>query len=167
MHRRANDAFTSWTNYGGGGPFAAALACQAKQVDYPDMESVIWHVRLACRVKGRVTSAQDRLKSAISTARILAIADQFAARELLLLVNEQQDQIPKSAGGLSLYDQWLQAWLLVDFGRGTALLKQDLAEIAATGKKNALRYGHGDVIRLLTSTPDEHYDLITGYGTGL
>ena len=167
IHRSSQDAFQSWTNYGGGGPFAAALAWQARQLEYPDMESVIWHVRLACRTKGDTTSAQQRLSSAIATARILALTDQFAARELLTMIDDKVTSIPRGEGGVSLYDQWLQAWLLVDFNEGARLLQEDLDRLAREGKENPLRYGHGSVFRLLTATDDELFSLIIRDETGL
>ena len=70
---------------------------------------MIWHVRLACLARGDTTSAQQRLSSAIATARILALTDQFAARELLTLIDAKVNSIPRGEGGVSLFDQWLPA----------------------------------------------------------
>ncbi len=167
IHRGEENAYQSWSNFGEGGPFAAALAYQAGQTGYPDMESVIWHVRAACRAKGNVTSGQQRLQATIGTARILALVDQFAARDLLESIADKYAQIPRGDGGVSLYDQWLQAWLLVDFQRGAILLKEDLERLAASGKENPLRYGHGSVFRLLTAAADERFGVVTDSATGL
>lgn len=160
IHRSDENAFQSWTNYGEGGPFAALLAYQAKQADYPDMESVVWHALAAGRAIGDVTSGQHRLKATIKTARILALVDQATARQLLVLIEEQQDQLPRGDGGISLFDQWVQAWLLVDFQRGVELLKADLERLKESDEEDPLRYGHGDVLRLLTAAPGERIDLV-------
>lgn len=167
VHRGNNNAYESWSNFGAAGPFAAALAVQAQATDYPDMESVIWHVRAACRSRGAVTEVQRRLRSTIGTARILAIVDKIAARELLNAVADKVDQLPRGRGGVSLYDQWLQAWLIVDFNRGVSLLTEELAELAESGKENAMRYGHGPVFKLLVAEPQERFSVVIEHGTGL
>ncbi|MEZ6061256.1 MAG: hypothetical protein R3C19_12900 [Planctomycetaceae bacterium] len=168
IHRAEENAYSGWSNYGEGGPFAAALAFQAKQAGYPDLESVVWHVRFAARAKGSVNSGQQRLQATITSAKILALVDQFAARDLLNSIAEKEAQIPRGEGGVSLFDQWLQAWLLIDFRRGTSLLRRDLEQLAATGKPNALRYGHGADFRLLVAaTPEECFDIVISDGTGL
>ena len=148
----------SWSNYGGPGPFAAAIAYQANLVEYPDMESVIWHVLAACR-SGSDTG-QNRMMTTISTARMLALTDKFAARKLLGLVADVQDQIPRKRHSLSLYDQYLQAWTLVDFDRGTSLIKKDLERVEKLGAANHFRYGHGGVFSLLVAPPEERFHLM-------
>ena len=166
VHRDANDAYQGWSNYGGGGPFAAALAYQAHLTGYPDMESVVLHVLAGCRAKGS-TKGQDRLVATIATARILGLVDTRATRELLESIAIEEDHIARPDGGVSLYDQWLQAWLLVDFERGANLLTSDLQRLANTGRKDPLRYGHGAVFRLLAAAPHERFKIIIADGTGL
>lgn len=158
IHRANPNSYRSWSNFGGAGPFAAAFAYHAKQVDYPDMESVIWHVRAACRANAE--RGQDRLSATIKTARILALVDRIAARDLLNSIVGKTDQISREEGGVSLYDQWLQAWLMVDFGRGVKLLGEELDEIKESGAKNRIRYGHGEVFRLLVSRPNERFNVL-------
>ena len=155
---RKRDAHRGWWGNGGDGPFAAAVAYQANLVEYPDMESVIWHVLAACR-SGR-EKAQERLSATISTARILALTDKVAARELLRSVASQQDQIPRETGGRSLYDQYLQAWTLVDFGRATALIREDLERIEKAGADKHFRYGQRHVFQLLVAPPEERFHLL-------
>ena len=150
--------FSPWSNYGGHGPFAAAIAYQAKLVEYPDMESVIWHVLAACRSGS--DKGQERMMTTISTARMLALTDKFAARKLLGLVADDQDQIPRERHSLSLYDQYLQAWTLVDFDRGTSLIKKDLERVEKLGAANHFRYGHGGVFNLLVAPPEERFHLM-------
>ena len=148
----------SWSNYGGAGPFAAAIAHQAKLVEYPDMKSVIWHVLNACR--GGSEKRQDRLDSTISTARILALTDKISARELLRSIASQKDQIPRETYSVSLYDRYLQAWTLVDFGRGTALIREDLERIEKAGAAEHFRTGLRDVFQLLVAPPEERFHLL-------
>ena len=63
IHRN-RDSYGRWVNYGGAGPFAAALAWHAHQAGYPDMESVVWQAVAACRAHGR-QSGQERLHATI------------------------------------------------------------------------------------------------------
>ncbi|QDU89822.1 Cna protein B-type domain protein [Pirellulimonas nuda] len=167
IHRGSPDAYQGYINYGQAGPFAGLLAYQASLVGYPDMESVVWHVMAAARAQGRSVRGQARLQVTIGTARFLALVDPAAARELLLTVGEQEDQLPRGDGGVSLYDQWLQAWLLVDFAHGAELLKQDLRRLADGGKQDPLRHGHGGVFRLLTAHPEERVEIVNDSETGL
>jgi len=79
---------------------------------------------------------------------------------LLKSVASQQDQIPRGTGGISLYDQYLQAWPLVDFGRGTALIREDLESIEKAGAAKYFSYGQGDVFSLLVAPPEERFHLL-------
>jgi hypothetical protein len=155
---RERDTHRGWSNYGGAGPFAAAVAYQANLVEYPDMQSVIWHVLAACRAGSE--KAQERLSTTISTARILALTDKIAARELLRSVASQQDQIPRKTHSVSLFDRYLQAWMLVDFGRGTALIREDLERIEKEGADKNFRYGQRDVFQLLVAPAEERFHLL-------
>lgn len=76
------------------------------------------------------------------------------------MLNRPADQIPRDRGGVSLYDCWLQAWLLVDFGKGAALIREELEEMKEAGKKDPLRYGLGDVFRLLVAAPEDRFKLL-------
>jgi len=151
-------ADSRWLNYGGAGPVAAAIAYQAKLIEYPDMQSIIWQVIASCRSGSEDT--RDRISTTISTARILALTDKVAARELLRLVDKNQDQIPRGKHGVSLYDQYLQAWTLVDFGRGTALIREDLERLEQAGADANFRSGQGEVFRLLVAPPEERFHIL-------
>ena len=166
IHRSPKDAYRSWSSFGGGGPFAAVLAYQAQQVGYPDMRSVVWHVLAACQAKGRA-HGQARLRATIGTARILGLVDQEATRQLLESVVDQEEQMPRGDGGLSMYDQWMQAWLLVDFQHGTKMLRADLQRLADSGKQDPLRRGHHGVFPLLSAAPHERFDIIVESATAL
>ncbi len=148
---------SSWSYYGGHGVFAAAVAYQAKLVEYPDMESIVWHVVSACRSGS--DKGQQRIANTVSTARMLALTDKFSARRLLGLVSAQQDQIPRETHDLSIYDQYLQAWTLVDFGRGTSLIRADLENIEKLGPEH-FRYGHGGVFKLLVAPTEERFHVL-------
>lgn len=166
VHRhRPVDTFASWTNYGGGGPFAARLAWQAQQTGYPDMESVVWQVLAACRsitVQGSRPGEPDRVRATIATARVLALVDQSAARELL---NSVKSESSISRGG-SLLELWIQAWLFVDFDQGVKLLKKELDRYTRTGKNPIVRYENRWLVRLLTASTDERFTLVTNDGPG-
>ena len=100
------------------------------------------------------------MMTTISTARMLALTDKFAARKLLGLVADDQDQIPRERHSLSLYDQYLQAWTLVDFGRGTSLIEKDLERVEKLGAADHFRYGHSGVFSLLVAPPEERFHLM-------
>jgi len=161
---RDPSAHQTWLNYGGAGPFAAALAYQAKLVEYPDMKSVVWNAIAACRDKSQ--EVQARTAATISTARMLALTDKIAARDLLRLVEKHHDQIPRDTYAVSLYDKFLQAWTLVDFGRATALIRADLERIEKDGAEKNFRDGQGAVFSLLVAPPEERFHLLFE-GTGL
>ena len=158
IHRGDSSTGRGWSNFGGAGPFVAALAYQANSIGYPDMESVVWQVRAACRANGK--KGQERVSATINTARILALVDKFAARDLLNSIAVSTDQIPRENYGVSLYDRWLQAWLLVDYSRGASFIREELLEMKEAGKENPLRYGHGDVFRLLVAAPQDRFKLL-------
>ena len=146
---------SGWSYSGGDGPFAAAVAYQAMLVEYPDMNSIVWHVLAACR--GISRNGQEQLRVTICTARMLALTDKFAARKLLGLVASQQNQIPRETHDLSLYDQYLQAWTLVEYGRGISLIKQDLERVKEAGVDKHFRYEYGGVFKLLVAPPEEQF----------
>ena len=150
--------FISDSNSGRASTFVAAIAYQAHSIGYPDMESVVWHVRAACRANGE--KGQGRLSATIGGARLLALIDKFAARELLSAIAVNADQIPRENYGVSLYDRWLQAWILVDFGRGASLVREELQEMKEAGVEDPLRYGHGDVFRILVANPEDRFKIL-------
>ena len=141
---------------GGAGPFAAAIAYQAKLVDHPDLNSLVWQVKATSR--GSCEKGQRRLYATIATARLLALTDRFAAREMLGLVADRRSEIPRENYNLSSYDQYLQAWLLVDFGRGVSLLEDDLK--LAEKDVSKMRYGHVGVFELLSAQPEERFKIL-------
>ena len=96
----------------------------------------------------------------IDTARLLALVDKLAARDLLNSIATTTDQALQTRGGQSLNERWLQAWLLVHFGKGTSLIREELEEMKEAGKKDPLRHGHGDVFRLLVAAPEDRFKLL-------
>ena len=95
IYRGNPDVASSWSNYGGAGPFVAAIAYQAKSIGYPDMESVVWQVVAACRANGEID--QQRIAATIDTARLLALVDKLAARDLLNSIAITSDQALQTA----------------------------------------------------------------------
>ena len=153
IHRAETDAFMSWSNYGGGGPFAAAFALRARQAGYPDMESVVWHVRAAARAKSS-DKGMERLRATIITAKILALTDRIASRELLRLIDHQVDQIE----GNRLYHDWVKAWILTDFNRGVALLADQVEADKKMGGRASRTY---NIELLMVTEPSEQLRVIT------
>ena len=158
IHRSNPNVATGWSNYGGAGPFVAAIAYQAKSIGYPDMDSAVWQVIAACRANNEI--GQQRIAATVDTARLLALVDKLAARDLLNSIAITTDQALQTRGGQSLNERWLQAWLLVDFGKGTGLIREELEEMKEAGKENPLRRGHGKVFRLLVAAPEDRFKLL-------
>ena len=158
IYRGNSDVARSWVNYGGAGPFVAAIAYQAKSIGYPDMEGVVWQVVAACRANG--VKGQQRMSATIATARLLALVDKLAARDLLGSIAGGTDQIPGENGSLFLYGQWLQAWLVIHFGKGTGLIREELEDLKEAGKEDPLRRGYGDVFGLLVAAPEDRFKLL-------
>ena len=164
IHRRNPDAFYTWRDFDGSGVLAAVLAYHAKQASYPDMESVIWRVRAACRAT--MTYGEERVSSTIKTAQILALVDRIAARDLLNAVANHADQLPRDAGPKSLYDQWVKAWLMVDFGRGVKLLNDELDELEKGDAEAKPRFPRSGMFPLLVAKPEDRFQLLLD-GTGI
>ena len=156
IYRGRSDAGRGWAH--AAGPHVAALAYQANSIGYPDMQSVVWHAVAACRANDM--TGQDRLSSTIDTARLLALVDKFAARDLLRSIAVATDQIPRGRGSNSPYDRWLETWLLVHFGKGTALIREELEDMKAAGNQASLRYSYGDVFCLLVAAPEDRFKLL-------
>ena len=149
IHRRNPDSFYTWRDFGGSGVLAAVLAYHAKQASYPDMESVIWRVRAACR--STMTYGEERVSSTIKTAQILALVDRIAARDLLNAVAHSADQLPRDAGRKSLYEQWVRAWLMIDFGRGVKILSDELEELEKGDAEAKRRFPRSGIFHLLVA----------------
>ena len=49
---------------------------------------------------------------------------------------------------------------MVDFGRGTALIREDLERIKQTGTAKTFRYGQRDVFQLLVAPPEERFHIL-------
>ncbi|MFK7817089.1 MAG: hypothetical protein AB8G99_00095, partial [Planctomycetaceae bacterium] len=148
IHRQEDDAYRSWSNFGGAGPPAARLAHQALQAGYPDMESVVWHVRAACRARSQ--QGMQRLDSTIKTAKVLALVDRIAARELLNLISHQKDQLGRRE------PEWLQAWVLTDFNRAVGLFSDRLEADQKKGKLS----GNYQLELLMQTDPEEKFQMI-------
>lgn len=148
IHRAREDAYRSWSNFGGAGPPAARLAQQALRAGYPDMESVIWHVRAACRARGE--PGMERLRATVKTAKVLALVDRIAARELLNAVSHQEDQLGRTNV------EWWQAWALTDFNRSLSMHAEQLDEDAERGKLSSVY----QFDLLLHTDPEKQFQII-------
>lgn len=126
IHRGRRNAYRSWSNFGGAGPPAARLAHQAMGAGYPDMESIFWHVRAACRA--RTEPGMQRLTATVKTAKVLALVDRIASRELLNAVGHQVGQLGRAKS------EWQAAWILTDFHRGSGMIGEQLEADAEKGK---------------------------------
>jgi uncharacterized GH25 family protein len=164
MHRGGErELFRSYVNYGGIGPFAAHLAYQAKQVGYPDMESVVWQVLAAWHVRRDFGERQYHLKATVNTARILALVAPAAARDMLLSIEKDRDQLARNARSVSDYDLYLEAWWLANLAKGRQLIADDLAARGQTEEASALSRGVGDYFLVITARPEERLAAILSH----
>jgi hypothetical protein len=120
------DAFRSWGNYGGRCAMAAWIARQAREIGYPDMESVVMRV-LATRPTMRDEyDPIRRLEAKVAMALILGFSAPGAARQVLEEC-EPFGQLVGSGFSNIRRGQWIEAWALADPVRAKVVFQQELA----------------------------------------
>ena len=100
--------------------FAAWTAGQAQTVGYPDMASVVAHV-LACRpTEDDAQSPAHRLETLVRMAKVLALIDPAAARDMLAVVAPHSNLLGTGYSGFEQQD-WLVARCLAEPERTAGL----------------------------------------------
>jgi hypothetical protein len=147
---------TPWGVRGGRPTRAALLACQANQVRYPDMESVVHRV-LAARPAG---SPSRVLESHVVMAMLLALVDPETARDVLKSLEPHSEAIVSERDGTGR-DLWLRAWALADPRQLLARIERELN--AAKGKPdwNMSRSGIAEMVDILTVPPSKRLKPLT------
>jgi uncharacterized GH25 family protein len=147
------EAFRSWSNYGGASVMAAHVAGQAREVGYPDLDSVVARV-LATRITGHDDTPARVTEAHVATALVLALADPATARQLLEWLEPRSDLV--GSGYSSIHRKhWFQAWALADPVRAAALFDRELKALQADPKADIERSGLFDLAEILTIPPEE------------
>jgi hypothetical protein len=137
-----------YTGYGGRASKAAFLAVQAKQIGYPDIESVVYRV-LACRTtKKNAHSPVAVLESHVAMASMLALVDPQTAKGILQSIEPQSEAIGSGMSGVG-QDDWLKAWMLVDPRRGAELFDRELAAMKGNPGDSSRLYRLAEAVEVL------------------
>lgn len=160
-------AFRSWSNYGGNSVFAAWTAGQAQVVGYPDMASVVARV-LACRpTEQDGHSPAHKLETLVRMAKVLALVDPAAARQLLDGVTLRSNLLGTGYSGFESQD-WLMARCLADPERAPALVDEAIAKLKRQkGERDFYGSGLMQLAEVLTAPPDQRVRAVMGLNSGL
>jgi hypothetical protein len=138
------------------GRLAAFLAVQARQIGYPDMESVVSRVLAARPTTKEEFSPAAVVDSSAAMAVVLSLADAEAASEILQGIQSRSEAIGSGGMGISR-DVWLEAWALADLKRGEELFDRELANLKGTAKPDRERSGLVGMAGVLATPPPERF----------
>jgi hypothetical protein len=135
---------------------AAFLAMQARQIGYPDMESVVYRV-LASRPTTKEEYSPARVAESLAAmAAILALADPLAAKEVLRGIESRSEGIGSGYSGIGR-EVWLKAWALADPKHAEELFDHELAKLKGTAKPDRERSGLIGMAGVLATPPAERF----------
>ena len=153
--------YESWINSGGAMASAAHMAAAARQVGYPDMNSVIMRV-MTTRVNPsgpRVHDPAMQVQSATIAAVPLALIDAGAARVLLQQLEARSGLDPVSVAKVASRD-WLRAWALVDLEKAETLFQAQLASLEGTEDVKLEKTGFFGMTQILTQPPHRRIEAV-------
>ncbi|HEX7376458.1 MAG TPA: carboxypeptidase-like regulatory domain-containing protein, partial [Pirellulales bacterium] len=127
------EAFRSWGNFGGRSVLAAWIARQAREIGYPDMDSVVMRVLAARPTMADEFDSRRRLEHNVGLALVLGFSDPQAARRVLE-VCEPSGQLVGSGLSMIRRGDWIEAWSLADPAHAKALIERELATLATQEK---------------------------------
>ncbi len=157
------DAFRSWSNFGGRSVFAARLACQAREVGYPDMASVVARV-LATRLTDAESDPAHVAESHTMTALLLSAVDRGAARELLRAA-ESRGPVVGAGNGYVRRRERVRAWALVDPVPFTRRLEKELSAGKGGRPAQAVYEDLLEVAEVLSVPPEQRLRFILRRGS--
>lgn len=147
-------AFVSWSNWGGRSGFSAWAAMQARQIAYPDMESVVQRV-LAARLSLKEINSPVRLvESRVAVARLLGLIDRAAAKQILEAIEPQSHTIGSGYSNTRQQD-WYEAWGLVDPKHAAKLFEKALSASKDQTTFDLQKSGLLGLVDLLTIPPQD------------
>jgi RNA polymerase sigma factor (sigma-70 family) len=150
---------------GGETAAAARIAACARQIGYPDMDSVIVRV-LATRTDDTPLMDREwRMRSYAVAAVYLALVDPGAARTVLEQVEARGGIDPATVR--QAREPWLQAWALVDLTKATAVFDATLAALDKEKAQGPWGTGLFETAELLMAPPERRAQvLVRGSGGG-
>jgi hypothetical protein len=158
------EPFQSWVYFGAAMAPAVHIAACARQVGYPDMESVIMRVmttRPSDSGRGAFHDPAMQIQSAAFAAVPLALVDPGAARVMLQQI-EERSGLDAAALSKIVRDRWLTAWALVDLKKAEALFEAELAALEGAKELNLQSTGFFKMVELLATPPHRREAAVDG-----
>ena len=159
-HTAASAASHGYLGYGGYPAQAALLALQARWVEYPDLERLVWQVLALHRTTKQDNSPARVVESQVVMALFLGLVDPDIARQMLEDLQPRWDLVGAGSDGIGR-EHWVNAWALVDTQRALEIAER---EMAAAKKARTERYPPDCVfwvMSLWSLPPDELFERIT------
>jgi RNA polymerase sigma factor (sigma-70 family) len=137
---------------------AAHVAQRARQIGYPDMESVVMRVLAARPSPGRGRSAErTRFIHEIGVATVsLALVDPAVARTVLEQIEARAGFDP--ARDRNTREPWLIAWSLVDLEKAGSVVDSILAALDRQKEVDIWNSGLNETVKILTTPPGRRED---------
>jgi hypothetical protein len=155
--------FQSWTHVGAALASTARIAACAKQIGYPDMDSVIMRVMMTRPggSPGGIQGPAMQILSATIAAVPLALVDPGAARTILQQIEERSGLDPVALAKVA-GDEWLRAWALADLDKAEALFEAELAALEKTKDPNLQGTGIFKMVEILATPPHRREAVVHG-----
>jgi hypothetical protein len=157
------EPFRSWTYFGAALASTARIAACAKQISYPDMDSVIMRV-MTTRPGGSPGGFQDpamQILSATIAAVPMALVDPGAARTVLQQIEQRSGLDPVALAKVAGQER-LRAWALVDLEKAQSLFEAELAALESTKDLNLQSTGFFKMVEILATPPHRREAVVYG-----
>ncbi len=148
------ERYEAWINSGGAMASAAHMAAAARQIGYPDMESVMMRV-MTTRLNpfgSRLRDPAWQIRAATIAAAGLALVDPGAARVFLQQLEDRSGLDPAKLAEIAGHD-WLRAWALVDLKKAETYFEAQLTAIERAKDVKLQNTGFFIMIKILTLPP--------------
>ncbi len=133
---------------------AAHIAARARQIGYPDMESVVMRV-MAARPAGLAPGSERQIRPTVLGTLTLALLDpgmaETALKQIEARLGSGAFNPAKLAGARG---PWLSAWSLVDIKKAETVFEAELAAAPGTDDPDALIQGILTTAKLLATPPE-------------
>jgi Carboxypeptidase regulatory-like domain len=143
--------FESWVYFGAATASAARIAATAKEIGYPDMDSIVMRA-MATRPGGTRDDPAMQILSTTIAAVPLALVDPGSARVLLQQIEDRSGLDPVALSKVA-GDRWLSAWALVDLKKAEALVEAELAALEKAKEPNLQSTGIFKMVEILATPP--------------
>jgi hypothetical protein len=153
------EPFQSWTYFGAALASTARIAACAKQIGYPDMDSVIMRV-MTTRPGGSQDPAMQILSATIAAVP-MALVDPGAARTVLQQIEQRSGLDPVALAKVA-GQEWLRAWALVDLEKAQSLFEAELSALESTKDPNLQSTGFFKMVEVLAAPPHRRKAVVYG-----